>query len=300
MTLTALTAFLMCVVALKMGRRGWPALAAVLVLVASPAYMLWSRAAPDALHSLPFVLAWLCSVIEYERHLNRWWLVASGLILGVGCYSSTPAIVLMPVYLLVTLIPVHTRTERSVSTSAAVLAAFVVPTVFGMAMLARDPSIYADYVQRYRIYDAHRLTPLQGLKDFLNYDNVQERISVYWDYFDPVYLFAAGGADTPTVRAGVLPLAAAVLVPLGIAQLLGRGTVAGGIVIAGIATAPLAAILVDERYVARRELVLLPFAALAAAAGIEYGLSRGWIWRLTTWALLTLTAVQAAMYWVRG
>ncbi len=295
-----LDGLLIYVVAIGIGYRRSLALAATLLLLAAPAHILWSRTATGPLTIVPIVLVWLWTIGKYERGADWRWLALGGFTLGVGCYTSMPAVVLLPVYLLVTLALVRRGDGGAIRQYAIVLAACLVPAAFGIATLLRDPSLFGEAMRRYGIYDAARLTPLQGVKDFLHYNNVQERVSLYWDYFDPVFLFAAGGADTPSWRAGMLPLAGAIWLPIGIYRMARRRTRIDAVVIAGIVTAPLAAILVDERYVARRELVLLPFATLGAVAGVEYCLSRGGWWRTATAALIAVTAIWAIALWARG
>jgi hypothetical protein len=101
-----------------------------------------------------------------------------------------------------------------------------------------------------------------------------ERLSLYWRFFDPSYLFVSGGFTrlTSTTRhVAVFPLAFLVLVPLGLIQMVtARRTPTSMVVFLGFALAPVAACLtVLEPYASDRELVLLPFGVLIAAYGAE-------------------------------
>ena len=104
------------------------------------------------------------------------------------------------------------------------------------------------------------------------------RISLYWRFFDPAYLFVSGGFarltnSTRHVAFFLLPFL--VLVPLGLIQMVTvRRTPASLVVFLGFALAPVAACLtVLEPYASDRELVLLPFGVLIAAFGAERLLS---------------------------
>ena len=54
--------------------------------------------------------------------------------------------------------------------------------------------------------------------DFLNLGNVVERVSVYWDYFNPAYLFFSGGSNlsTATRKVGVFLLPVSVFLACGL------------------------------------------------------------------------------------
>jgi hypothetical protein len=99
-----------------------------------------------------------------------------------------------------------------------------------------------------------------------------ERLSLYWRFFDPSYLFVSGGFTrlTSTTRhVALFPLAFLVLVPLGLIQMVtARRTPASMVVFLGFALAPVAACLtVLEPYASDRELALLLFSVLIAAMG---------------------------------
>jgi len=240
-------------------------LAAALIAL-TPAHFMYAHSAPQALAILPFVLFWLLAVAAFERGGQLLALLVGGLALGIGCYSARPAIVLMPLYLAMTIALAGWRGGHRAW--ATIVFAFVLSTLPALIWLAWHPDLYATYINRYGLYDASHLNPLQGAKDFLNYNNVQERISIYWDYFDPVYIF------------GVLPVALALFLPAGVYQLLKRRTPMDILLIAGLLTSPVAAVLANERYIVRRQLVIIPFAILIAVAGVDGLLrNRSLVWR---------------------
>jgi hypothetical protein len=104
---------------------------------------------------------------------------------------------------------------------------------------------------------------------------LSDRVSQYWSFFDPAYLFFTGGyanVVNSTRHVGVFPMPFLALVPAGIVALLvRRRPIVDALVLVGFATAPLAACLaVPERYAVDRELQLLPFGVLIAVAGTRY------------------------------
>ena len=135
------------------------------------------------------------------------------------------------------------------------------------------PEMWRDTIGRYKVYDAQHLSPLQGVKDFLNYNNVQERISVYWDYFNPAYLFFSVARTSPTARGR--PAYSCCRSACSSSQasviLWARRRSAGSIVLlAGFALSAVPATLVDERYAVQRALFVLPFGVLISMSGAAY------------------------------
>jgi hypothetical protein len=126
-------------------------------------------------------------------------------------------------------------------------------------------------------------------------------VSLYWRYFDPAYLFVAGGGWTmyTTHRVGVFVLPVLILIVIGLGQMVRGGRTWPNILLLfGFFTAPIAACVVGEPYAIQRELVILPFAALIAASGSEYLLSacRGWQ-RRASWCVLALVPLQFGVFY---
>jgi hypothetical protein len=266
---------------------------ATLLMLASPAALYYSRVAPRSLLPVAFVLGWLWCVAAAQSWKRSWLLVLGAFVLGVGCYSYTTAIVLMPACLLITLALVF-RQRGPTWLPAAMIAVFLLSTSMGIGWVLTHRSVYVEHINSYRIYDASRLNPLQGMKDFANYNNIQERVSLYWDFFDPQFLFFSGGAEMALrYPAGVLPAACVLWIPIGLYVMVKRRTAFDLVLLAGLLAAPLPAILVDERYIARRDLAVIPFAVLAAAFGADYLLASGSrFWRVVTIALAVTVVAQ--------
>jgi hypothetical protein len=102
----------------------------------------------------------------------------------------------------------------------------------------------------------------------VNFAAVQERVTAYWNYFDPSFLFL-GGDHSPrysTGRSGVFALAAAALMPVGIYQAIGASALGRLIVWCFVVTPLPAALGVDVQI--QRALPLVLFGWLLSAWGV--------------------------------
>jgi len=257
----------------------WAGLATVFLML-TPAHFIHSRLAMDYIYPLPFVLGWLLCMLLYLDSDRTIALAGGAFLLGLGFYSYLASVVLMTLYGAATLAAVwFTARDRKERLHALGFAAAgcAVPIIGVVAWLASHPTMYSDFVQRYNIYPAH-LNPIQGTREFLNYTSLTERVYLYWEYFNPSYLFFSGASNIvhATRKAGVFPFAFAVLLPAGLYGLTSRrATTAQRLVLFGFLTAPMAALLIDEPGAIDRELVLLPFAAIVAIEGARQLMSSG-------------------------
>ena len=160
--------------------------------------------------------------------------------------------------------------------------------------------MWRDLAARYSGYDARHATT-QALTVSLAFTTIKERVSVYWDYFNPAYLFFSGGSNLSmaTRRIGVFLLPTSVLLVCGFRECWHRRSSAiAAVLAAGLAVAPLPATFVGERYAIQRELAILPFAALLAALGAMFLLRHST--RAVRFAGLTLVLampVQFGLFW---
>jgi hypothetical protein len=109
------------------------------------------------------------------------------------------------------------------------------------------------------------------VKELSNFTSLTERASVYYNYFDPSYLFFAGGANitNTTRKAGVFLFSIAIFLPLGIWQLLkNRNRPVERVLLLGLLSAPVAATVVAGAYAVDRELVVAPFGVLISSFGV--------------------------------
>jgi 4-amino-4-deoxy-L-arabinose transferase-like glycosyltransferase len=282
-----LDVFLIYVVGRRLfGDRRWAALAAVL-LALSPAHFIFSRQALDYILPLPFALGWLWCVMVAIETKSPGMSLLSGVILGVGCYSYIASWALMPLLLLVTW-AVHFRSSANATRHAlAATVGFALPVLFAIAWLPFHVDMWHDLAGRYKIYDASHLSPVQ-------------HVAVYWDYFNPAYLFFSGGSNlsTATRKAGVFLLPMSVFLACGAYELWrGRHAAMRTVLVAAVAAAPLPATFVNERYAIQRELVVLPFAVLIGTIGAAFLLRHPMrVTRVAAALLLLAVPVQFAYF----
>lgn len=278
----------------------WYPAAGAAMLALTPAHFMFSREARDFICVLPFVLGWLWCVLSLMEADRVGVAVLAGALLGIGIYTHIAAWVFMPLYAVFTC-AVLILERRNLWLALWTIAAFLVAALPLLVWLRSHPGMIASIVGGYHVYDAHRLSPLQGVKDLLNYNSIQERLSVYWDYFNPAYLFFSGGSNltVATRRAGVFPLAQAAFLACGVYDLwTKRRSPVAIVLLAGLATAPLGATLVADRYAIQRELVVIPFGVLVGMFGVAWLVRhRNRMWRAAAVLLLASIPIQFVFFY---
>ena len=278
-----LDVFLIAAVIRRLLPGRWYAPIAAVMLALTPAHFIFSRAARDFICLLPFVLGWLWCFLAFMDSNRAAVALLAGVLLGAGMYTHIAAWFFMPVYAGLTLIAAVFE-RKKLQLTAGFAAGFLLALLPLLFWMRSHPGFLQSIVGGYHVYDTNRMSPLQGVKDLLAYNSVQERLSVYWDYYNPAYLFFSGGSNLAiaTRRAGVFPVAFAPLLVCGAYELWTRRRSSGALMLlAGLATAPLGATLVDDRYAIQRELVVVPFGVLVAVFGAVFllqhrrGLARG-------------------------
>ena len=275
---TALTGVLSVVLMFLVGRRLFRsdamAIVAAGLLALTPAHFVNTRLALSITYPIPFILLWLWCLLSYLSSGDRRLLFGGGLALGVGVYAYVAGLFMMPLYLVFTVLIV--RRDRHELASAAVLgfAVAMIPLVWWQF---EHPDRYRNLLEAYQVRDAAAAASFPS------------RIAAYWMFFNPDYLFLSGDArlTNSTRVAGLFPLSAAILIPVGLCHLWrGRASTIGWCVLAGFLTAPLATA-ISGRLEINRVLYAVPFGVLVAAFGVTALLSsRWWPVRLVTVALL--------------
>jgi 4-amino-4-deoxy-L-arabinose transferase-like glycosyltransferase len=247
------------------------ALATALVLALAPGHFILSRYALDYLFPVPFIAGWLlCLYVAIEKR-SIGFAAAAGVCLGLGFYSYIASMVMMPLYVALSCV-VLWQQRLPARWTAALVGGAVVPLMPFVVWLLQHPDAFTATVQRYELYDTQRQTLLQGVRDFVGFGNVERMAALYWSFFNPSFLFLSGDSQMPfsTRSAGVFGMTAAVLIPAGIAQILGRERAPFTmLLLAGFLTAPAAAVLVPEPTALNRSVALLPFGALLAGFGVK-------------------------------
>ena len=143
---------------------------------------------------------------------------------------------------------------------------------------------------------------LEQVRHAVRFSEFTGRVSMYWYFFDPAYLFLSGGyanVVNSTRHVGVFLAPLLVFVPVGLVRIAtARRTPLTLLVFIGFLSAPLAACLVvPEPYAVDRELELLPFGVLAATFGVKYMIDeRGKAWRIAGVCLLALVPLHFAFF----
>jgi 4-amino-4-deoxy-L-arabinose transferase-like glycosyltransferase len=315
---------LMYLVARRIFKRERPALLAAVLLALTPAHFIHSRLAMDYIYPVPFVMAWLlCLLIFFERR-QMWIVFVATSFLGLGFYTYIASVAMMPVYLLMTWLALFRTDDRPMRLYLAAAAGFVWPLLLLIPWTLHHANALLATAGRYQLSnlpalavtgvtstglppDADSIASLTGilrdLRQSTHFSGLTGRISLYWYFFDPSYLFLTGGyanVVNSTRRVGVFLLPMAVLLPFGLNQLITRRTRADLIVLLGLVTAPLAACLVvPEPFAIDRELQLLPFAALIGATGAaRLWSARDRRWRALAVCLLLLVPLHFGLFYV--
>ncbi len=240
---------------------------AAALLAITPAHFLFSRIAADYLCPLPFVLGWLWFVLRFTQSRRTFDLAAAALVLGCGVYSYISSWFVMP--LLAILTAVVARPPRRDLLVAGV--AFLLPTLLLLPFQSTLGVVLGDVVSRYRL-----TTPgsSAGLSDGISNFALAERVALLWDYFNPSFLFFAGGNDLlmATSRAGVFLLPMAALMAVGIYELARRWSSRGLLLLGGLVAAPLPIVIALPEAPSSstgRTLIMLVFGVLVATVGVE-------------------------------
>jgi 4-amino-4-deoxy-L-arabinose transferase-like glycosyltransferase len=268
-----------------------------LMLAMTPAHLILTRMALDYLCPLPFVLGWLWCLLTAIETDNVRLAFAGGLLLAVGFFSYIAAWFMMPVYFVITAAALIFARSRWRLIAAACLG-FLAPLVPFMLWLRLHEDVFRTIVARYSLAGAEHSSVFQSLRYLLHYFVLQERISLYWRYFDPVYLFLTGSPDLAlgTRKAGIFLVAVGVLLVYGIYDIL-RRTDRGVLLLAGFASAPVAPVLINSGNAIQRQVVLLPFGVLIAVYGIRRLLQSGSRpARTCAWLLLLALPMQFAYF----
>jgi 4-amino-4-deoxy-L-arabinose transferase-like glycosyltransferase len=261
--LAILDVWLIYAIARRLFVNRWYAVLAAVMLVLTPAHLIFARMAVDYFCPIPFALMWLWCLLRGIQTDSRRLPAVTGLILGVGLYSYIAAWIIMPFYLGVTHV-VFSLVRKPRRAHAEVLGGFAVALVPLVPWIWWHPDMPRSLFSGYAV------------KTSLN---LAERVSLYWDYFNPSYLFFSGGSDLmwATRRAGIFVLAVAVLLPCGIWSIWRTPSIPRSILLVGFLFAPVPIILAlpeAPAYATARDLLAVPFGVLISVVGVEWLVAR--------------------------
>ena len=257
------------------------ATAAALMMALTPAHIIVSRQALDYVAPLPFVLGWFLCLLHFLDTGRLRSIALAGGLLGVALFSYIAAWVLMPIYFLFTTMAIWQSRWPRHRALAASTAAFALPAVVLVMVLASNDEMLANTLARYAVGAS---TPRPGLG---------ERAALYWDYFNPSFLFFAGGSSPTqaTSRVGVFLLALLPMILLGLREIWLTRSCRATIAMAAFFAAPFPIALTmppAAAYSIARAMTMLPFGILIAVIGLQAMLRES---RLRPIGILLLLAV---------
>lgn len=278
--------WLVAAIARRLFRNPWYGVLAAGMLALAPAHFFFARLAQDYFLPQSFVLLWLLCLLDYERTDRAVLPLVAGAVLGAGVYTHISSWVVMPLCVVAgtVFLPIVGKPLRAVIVFWLGFAAMMLPLA---AWVWSHPTLFSDMFHNYGVVTS---------------PNPAERLTLYWDYFNPSYLFFSGGADPmwATRRAGVFLLAIAVLLPLGLWSIWRESRSAGRVLlVAGLLAAPIpivAALPEAPRYATARDLLVVPFGVLVSVAGVEWLARRGTTARLLAGLLVASMPIQFVTY----
>jgi hypothetical protein len=268
--ISAINAALLFLVAWRLFGSYMPAIAATLVLILTPAHMLYGRQGIDAIYIVPFVLLWLYALLGFLSNDRRSALALASAALGAGVYSTVAAPLTMMFLLVTTMVVLWTAGRRRLSTLMIGAASFAVMFVPLAIWFAMNPETYLETYGSWAIHPAHVRNPIELALSFINTNTLGTRSSAYWSLIDPSFLFFSSNDGRAPLHWTSAPL-----ILLGIYRCASRRSPSSTIILAGTVVAPLAGAGFGQPHYIVNALALLPFVALLAGYGVQ--LIREWI-----------------------
>lgn len=239
----------------------WAGVLAAVMLALMPVHFIRGRLLLSPLYSIPFVLGWLWALARFEQQPSPRKFVAACAWLAAGMYSYLAAVVMMPLYLLMTMaVAARSLRWRSVALAAVTVVVCLLPMA---AWYATHPERNAQIVSAYNLSagtDASWVAAASAAAG--------RYVNMYWLFFDPAYLFISGDASmiNSTRTSGLFPVAFAALLPIGLIALLRSGRPIRRVIAAGFLAAPIVSV-ISGAIEMNRVMFAIPFAALVATSG---------------------------------
>ena len=304
---TALVGVACIVVTYFLARRLWRretyALLASIVLAFTPAFFINSRIGIPTLWSVPWILGWLLGIAVFLERRQPGAIFAAALCLGISIYGYLGSALVVPVYVAATIavIALAGTGARSTRAYGAAALGLVLPLIGLAYWHVLHPERWREIATYYanNAHEVSRITPLLLPSGWPNFAGVQERVTAYWNHFDPALLFL-GGDKSPrysTDRSGLFLLSSVVLLPLGIYQA-ARSSLIGRLLVFCFFATPIVAALGGDVQI-QRVLPFVVFGALLSAWGAVWLLTQPeQRYRRAIGVLLVVGMVQFA-YFIR-
>ena len=196
---------LVFLIANLMTGRWWIAAIGAVVLMLTPAHRSFAQLGTDAMLPAVLILLWLWNALRFFKFDSLRSLAAAAVCLGLAVYSH-PAAPLTAVFLwILTLGAAWRRNRTRLAIATLVFIAAWLPAAF---WFYRHPDTYADTFGRWVILAAHVRSPLDLVLAFLNPTTLGNRLSLYWGFWNPSWLFFSSPAPllivaAPLIAAGV-------------------------------------------------------------------------------------------------
>lgn len=261
----------------------WAGVVAAAMLALSPVHFIRGRLLLSPLYSIPFVLAWLWSLVRfYEAPTVRRLIVACAW-LALGMYSYLAAVVMMPIYLLMTIgVATKSLRWRGIVVAATVTIVVLLPMA---AWYMTHPERNSQIVSAYQLSSAS--------------ETLSRNLHLYWSFFDPSYQLISGDASlvNSTRQSGLFPYAFAIFVPIGVITMLRSGQPLKWVIVAGFFAAPLVSV-ISGAIEMNRVMFAIPFTVLVATgAAIALWERRSLVPRALAAALVAAVIVQFVMFY---
>lgn len=228
-------------------------LVAAVLLLFTPVHFMRGRLLLSPIFTIPFILLWLWALWRFTLQPTAARLSAAAVVLGCATYSYLAAVVMMPVYLIVTLAIGVRHLGMKPAIRAGV--AFGITLVPMLVWYLTHPERNAEIVSAYQLEAGSPLA---------------RWVRLYWAFFDPAFLFISGDSSltNSTREAGYFPMAFAVLLPVGLYALWRAAQPVSVAIVVGFLTAPLIAVMSGALEM-NRVMFGIPFGVLVASHGVH-------------------------------
>ncbi len=239
-----------------------------IVLALAPANVIISRQALDSVCQLPFTLGFLWCLGTYLHKPHPRLALAAGAILGLGVYAYITSIIFMPFFLAVFWLIAWRANVLDRKAWAWSIGGFALALVPMIAWLAWHPDAFDGIRQQYNRADPGSATLMQTISADGIGAAVRELARLYWNYFDPSFLFVQGGnaRNLSTGEVGVFLAPVLLLLAWGLARL-GAYPHVRSLLLIGLLAAPIPAAIKGNPFQIQRASGLLIFVSLIAGLG---------------------------------